>query len=184
MNQPRASRGRAQSSPPRFHISRRRFLQTASAGLALSALGAYGMDLVQRKPRRVGLIGAGWYGKSDLWRLIQVAPVEVVSICDPDKRLLAEAVEIASQRQKSKKAPRAYGDYRQMLREKDLDIVLVGSPDHWHALHAIAAIEAGADVYLQKPVSADVIEGEAILAAARRHQRVVQVGTQRKSTRT
>ncbi|RIK84350.1 MAG: oxidoreductase [Planctomycetota bacterium] len=165
-----------------FNINRRRFLQTASAGLALSALGADGADLVNAKPKRVGLIGAGWYGKSDLWRLIQVAPVEVVSICDPDQRMLSGAVEIASERQKSKTKPRTYSDYRKLLAEKDLDIVLVGSPDHWHALHAIAAIEAGADVYLQKPISVDVLEGEAILAAARKHRRVVQIGTQRKST--
>jgi predicted dehydrogenase len=165
-----------------FRVNRRRFLQTASAGLAFSALGAYGVELVHQKPKRVGLIGAGWYGKSDLWRLVQVAPVEIVSICDPDQRMLAGALEIASQRQKSGKTPRGYADYREMLKEKDLDIVLIGSPDHWHALHGIAAIEAGADVYLQKPVSADVIEGEAILAAARKHGRVVQIGTQRKST--
>ncbi len=182
MNHPRAISVPAASARQPFRIQRRRFLQTASAGLALSALGAYGADLVQRPPKRVGLIGAGWYGKSDLWRLIQVAPVEVVSICDPDKQLLAGAIEIASQRQPSKQAPRGYGDYREMLRTRDLDIVLIGSPDHWHALQAIAAIEAGADVYLQKPISVDVIEGEAILAAARKHQRVVQVGTQRKST--
>ena len=148
----------------------------------MSTLGAYGLDLVHRPPRRVGLIGAGWYGKSDLWRLIQVAPVEVVSISDPDQRMLSEALEIAAQRQPSKQTPRGYADYREMLREKDLDIVLVGSPDHWHALHAIDAIEAGADVYLQKPISVDVLEGEAILAAARKHDRVVQIGTQRKST--
>lgn len=175
-----AAEARSQFAP--FRVHRRRFLQAASAGLALSALGAYGEELVNQKPKRVGLIGAGWYGKSDLWRLIQVAPVEVVSICDPDQKLLAEAVKMASQRQKSQKAPRSYGDYRKMLAEKDLDIVLVGSPDHWHALQAIAAIEAGADVYLQKPISVDVIEGEAILAAARKHKRVVQIGTQRKST--
>src|SRR5437899_2952625 len=163
-------------------INRRRFLQTASASLAFSALGARGVEIVNQKPKRVGLIGAGWYGKSDLWRLIQVAPVEVVSICDPDKQMLAGAVEIASQRQKSKKEPRTYNDYREMLKEKDLDIVLVGSPDHWHALHAIAAMESGADVYCQKPISRDVREGEAMLDAARRLKRVVQIGTQRKST--
>lgn len=71
-----------------------------------------------------------------------------------------------------------------MLGEHELDIVLIGSPDHWHALQAIAAIEAGADVYLQKPISVDVLEGEAILAAARKHNRVVQVGTQRRVPRT
>ena len=168
-----------------FNISRRRFLQSASAFAAMAAfpsLGASAIDLVNGKPKRVGLIGSGWYGKSDLWRLIQVAPVDVVSICDVDKRMLAGAVEIASQRQKSKKSPKGYGDYRVMLKENELDIVLVGSPDHWHALHAIAAMEAGADVYCQKPISVDVIEGEAMLDMARKLKRVVQIGTQRKST--
>lgn len=128
------------------------------------------------------MIGAGWYGKSDLWRLVQVAPVDIVSICDPDKRMLEGAAKLASERQRSHKTPRTYTDYRELLKEKDLDIVLIGSPDHWHALQAIAAIESGADVYLQKPISVDVMEGEAILAAARKHNRVVQIGTQRKST--
>jgi predicted dehydrogenase len=170
---------------PAFHINRRQFLQTASAATALAALPSWGadaLDLVNGKPKRVGLIGAGWYGKSDLWRLIQVAPVDVVAIADPDKNMLAEAVGIASQRQKSKQRPPTYADYRQMLKQHQFDIVVIGSPDHWHALHAIAAIEAGADVYLQKPISRDVREGEAILDAARKHNRVVQIGTQRKST--
>ena len=69
-----------------------------------------------------------------------------------------------------------------MLKEKDLDIVLIATPDHWHALPMIAAVEAGADIYVQKPISVDVTEGQAMLAAARKHQRVVQVGTQRRST--
>jgi len=162
-----------------FMISRRQFLQTASASLVLSALGAHGLDIVNKKPRRVGLIGAGWYGKSDLWRLAQVAPIEIVGICDVDKRMLAGAVEIAQQR--TKKTPRTFGDYRDLLKEKP-EIVLIGSPDHWHALQMIAAVEAGADVYVQKPISVDVLEGEAMVAAARKHGRVVQVGTQRKST--
>ncbi|HPV39081.1 MAG TPA: Gfo/Idh/MocA family oxidoreductase, partial [Candidatus Hydrogenedentes bacterium] len=73
-------------------------------------------------------------------------------------------------------------DYREMLAEKDLDIVLIGTPDHWHALTMIAAVEAGAHVYVQKPTSVDVRESEAMLDAARRHNRVVQVGMQRRST--
>jgi predicted dehydrogenase len=162
-------------------MNRRRFLQAGAAGLALSAAGAYAEDLADRKPR-VGLIGCGWYGKCDLFRLIQVAPVEVVSLCDVDKRMLAEAADLVSQRQASKKKPRTCDDYRAMLKEKDLDIVLVGTPDHWHALTMIAAVEAGADVYVQKPISVDVAEGQAMLAAARKHKRVVQVGTQRRST--
>lgn len=169
----------------KFNINRRGFLKTASAAAALATVPSLGSDalaVVNGKARRVGLIGAGWYGPSDLWRLIQVAPTEVVAICDPDRNMLRSAVEIASQRQKSHNKPRTYNDYREMLKEHELDIVLIGSPDHWHALHAIAAIESGADVYLQKPISVDVLEGEAILAAARKHKRVVQIGTQRKST--
>jgi predicted dehydrogenase len=168
-----------------FTFSRRGFLRTVSASAALAVLPAWAAGAAERpspKPWRVGLIGAGWYGKSDLWRLIQVAPVEVVSICDPDQQMLTGAVEIARHRQPSKKTPRTYRDYREMLKERDLDIVLIGSPDHWHALQAISALEAGAHVYLQKPISVDVREGEAILDAARKHQRVVQIGTQRKST--
>jgi predicted dehydrogenase len=161
-------------------MNRRQFLGAGAAGLALSqaaeALFADG------KPPRVGLIGCGWYGKVDLLRLIQVAPVEVVSLCDVDKKMLAGAADIVAERQKSKKKPRTYADYREMLKEKDLDIVLVGTPDHWHALPMIAAVEAGADVWVQKPISVDVSEGRAMLAAARKHNRVVQVGTQRRST--
>jgi predicted dehydrogenase len=163
-------------------MNRRHFLQASTLAALASSLGGFHVFGADPKPLRVGLIGAGWYGKSDLWRLIQVAPVEVVSLADPDTQMLAGAVEIAAQRQASKKQPRTYTDYRAMLKEKDLDLVLIGSPDHWHALQAIAAMEAGADVYLQKPISVDVLEGEAILAAARKHRRVVQIGTQRKST--
>jgi len=111
-----------------------------------------------------------------------VAPVEVVSLCDVDKRMLADAAAQIAARQASRKQPRLYADYRDMLKEKDLDLVLIDTPDHWQALPMIAAVEAGAHVYLQKPISVDVAEGQAMLAAARRHKRVVQVGTQRRST--
>ena len=121
-------------------------------------------------PLRVGLIGSGWYGKCDLFRLIQVAPVEVVSLCDVDKQLLADAATQVAARQASKKTPRTYGDYRKMLAERDLDLVIIATPDHWHALTAIEAMKAGADLYLQKPISVDVAEGQAILAAARQVQ--------------
>src|SRR5437764_1117294 len=108
-------------------MDRRQFLH-AGAGVALSAAGASAADLAGRKPPRVGLIGCGWYGKCDLFRLIQVAPVEVVSLCDVDGKMLAEAADLVAQRQRSKKKPRVFGDYRKMLAEKDLDIVLVGTP--------------------------------------------------------
>ena len=148
----------------------------------MSALGGYVAGAQEQRTLRVGLIGTGWYGKSDLLRLIQIAPVEVVSLCDVDKRMLEEAAAIVASRQRSHKKPRLFHDYREMLKEKDLDIVEVATPDHWHALPMIAACEAGADIYVQKPISVDVMEGKAMLDAARKHQRVVQVGTQRRST--
>src|SRR5438105_15142278 len=136
-----------------FNINRRHFLQGATASLALAALGARGMDIINpTKTLRVALIGTGWYGKSDLFRLIQVAPVNVVALCDVDKNMLAEAASLVSQRQKSGKIPRLYNDYRKMLSENELDIVLIGTPDHWHALQTIDALKAGAHVYVQKPI--------------------------------
>src|SRR5437762_13539171 len=163
-------------------MNRRTFLQTgATAAIALSSLPNYAAELADQK-KRVGLIGCGWYGKVDLLRLIQVAPVEVVSLCDVDKHMLAEAADIIAARQKSKKKPRIYTDYREMLKERDLDIVEVATPDHWHALPMIAAVESGVDVWVQKPISVDIAEGKAMLAAARKNGRVVQVGTQRRST--
>lgn len=151
-------------------------------GLALAARQTYAAEFADQKPLRVGLIGSGWYGKSDIFRLNQIAPIEIVSLCDVDKANLEIAAQWSEQKQPSKKRPRLYTDYRQMLKEKDLDIVEIATPDHWHALQMIAACEAGADIYVQKPISVDVIEGQAMLAAARKHGRVVQVGTQRRST--
>ena len=136
----------------------------------------------QAKTLQVALIGTGWYGKSDLFRLIQVAPVEVVALCDVDKNVLSAAADLVSKRQKSGKRPKLYGDYRKLLAENKLDIVVIGTPDHWHAMQMIDAVKAGAHVYVQKPISVDVMEGEAMVAAARKYNKVVQVGTQRKST--
>lgn len=163
-------------------MNRRHFLQLSSSALALSALQGFSAEMDQFRGKRVGLIGTGWYGKCDLFRLLQVAPVDVVSLCDVDKKMLSEAADMVAARQLSKKKPRTYGDYREMLKEKDLDIVLIATPDHWHALPMIEAVKNGADVYVQKPISVDVVEGQAMLAAARKYNRVVQVGTQRRST--
>ncbi|MFN7992786.1 MAG: Gfo/Idh/MocA family oxidoreductase [Bryobacteraceae bacterium] len=158
-------------------MDRRRFLYTSAAGLAYAASG-----FADQKVRRVGLIGSGWYGKCDLLRLIQVSPVEVVSLCDVDKQMLSRAADLVATRQKSGKRPRTYGDYRKMLAEKDLDLVLIATPDHWHALPMIEAVKSGLDVYVQKPISVDITEGRAMVSAARKYGRVVQVGTQRRST--
>jgi predicted dehydrogenase len=163
-------------------LPRRQFIRNSSAALTLAALNGR-LDFLANAPlRRVALIGTGWYGKSDLFRLIQVAPGEVVALCDVDQHQLEAAAALVSQRQQSHKRPALYGDYRKLLAEQKPDIVLIGTPDHWHALQTIDSLKAEAHVYVQKPVSVDVIEGEAMVAAARKYNRVVQVGTQRRST--
>ncbi|HEX6845931.1 MAG TPA: Gfo/Idh/MocA family oxidoreductase [Chitinophagaceae bacterium] len=164
-------------------IHRRRFIFDASAALTLAAFKASNLNFfASARAKRVALIGTGWYGKSDLFRLMQVAPVDVVGLCDVDKQQLNKAADMVSQRLKNKKQPALYGDYRKLLSEQKPEIVLIGTPDHWHALTTIEAIRSGAHVYVQKPISTDVMEGEAMLAAARKYNRVVQVGTQRRST--
>ncbi|MEN3339574.1 MAG: hypothetical protein V7647_3250, partial [Acidobacteriota bacterium] len=117
---------------------RRDFLKQSAAALAVSRLPRFAEQLADT-PKRVALIGTGWYGKTDLLRLVQVAPVNVVSLCDVDKRMLADAADLVATRQVSKKRPRTYSDYRELLRERDVDIVLIGTPDHWHALPMIEA---------------------------------------------
>jgi predicted dehydrogenase len=165
-------------------MNRREFLYTTALGLAAAAVApaAPAQEYDRDKRRRVGLIGCGWYGKSDLFRLVQVSPVEIVSLCDVDSQMLANAADMAATRQRSRKRPRTYADYRKMLAEKDLDLVLIAPPDHWHALIMIEAAKSGVDIWVQKPISRDVLEGKAMVAAARQNQRVVQVGLQRRST--
>src|SRR5918911_4891585 len=110
-------------------MQRREFLKKTAAAFAASRLPAsFPQSELPRK--RVGLIGTGWYGKTDLLRMIQVAPVEVVSLCDVDKRMLSDAADLVATRQMSKKRPRTFSDYRQMLDDGNLDIVLVDTPDH------------------------------------------------------
>lgn len=163
-------------------MKRRDFLKLGSAGLIIGTMPGYAVGLSRVKPRRIGLIGSGWYGKSVLLRFLQVEPCEVVALADVDAQMLEEAATIVSERQSSHKKPKTYRDFRQMLAENEFDIVQVSTPDHWHALAAIAAMQAGADVYCEKPISVDVVEGAAMLAAARKYNRVVQINTQRRST--
>lgn len=163
-------------------MNRRDFLSTTTVAASIAAIQPSAFAAAGDKPLRTALIGAGWYGKTDLFHLIQVAPVDVVALCDVDSQMAAEAAELVSQRQPSKKRPPTYGDYRQLLADHQPEIVLIATPDHWHALPMIEACQRGADVYVQKPISIDVVEGQAMVAAARKYGRTVQVGLQRRST--
>lgn len=151
--------------------------------MALSAMGMINSGFIANKtPLKVALIGTGWYGKSDLFRLLQVANCEVIALCDVDQNQLEQAAFLLSQRHPQKTLPKLYKDYQELLKQHKLDITIIGTPDHWHALQTIDALKAGSHVYLQKPVSVDVLEGEAVIEAVKKYGKVVQVGLQRRST--
>ena len=164
-------------------LHRRDMLKMGARGAACLAALPVGVHVKAAVERlRVALIGAGWYGKTDLFHLMQVAPVDVVGLCDVDREMAREAAELVSRRQPSGKQPPTYTDYRRLLADQRPEIVLIATPDHWHCLPAVDACKAGADVYVQKPISYDVVEGQAMVAAARKYGRTVQVGFQRRST--
>jgi predicted dehydrogenase len=163
-------------------MQRRTFLKSAAgAAASLATLKAHAFADATDTPLRVALIGCGWYGKTDLLHLLQVANVDVVGLCDVDSRMASEAAELVSHRLHTDKRPTTYGDFRRLLTEQRPEVVLIATPDHWHCLPMIEACKSGADVYVQKPISYDVVEGQAMVAAARKHQRTVQVGLQRRS---
>jgi predicted dehydrogenase len=154
----------------------------AAATLLSSSFSAFAAG----KTWRVGVIGSAWMGRCNLLALMQVAPVEVVALCDLDKKALADlSARVAAfpdSIRRQTRTPQLYTDYREMLKKHHFDIVIIATPDHWHALPAVAALKAGAHVYLEKPITVDVLEGRAILAAARAAGKVVQVGTQRRAS--
>jgi predicted dehydrogenase len=115
-----------------------------------------------------------------LREVVAAGKSKVVGLCDVDPK----ALELSADEVKDMTGdtPKRYGDFRELLDKEKPEIVIIATPDHWHALPMIEAVKAGADVYVQKPISVDIVEGQAMLAAARRTGRVVQVGTQRRST--
>jgi predicted dehydrogenase len=160
-------------------MNRREFLETSAVtGAAVAADAVQAAQ--QPKTYRLGVIGCGWYGMVNCRHAMNEPNIEVTALCDVDSQHLRAAADEVEKR--SKRRPATFGDFRAMLKPKSLDIVIVGTPDHWHALTTIAALEAGADVYVEKPICHTYLEGRAMLQAARKHKRVVQVGTQRRST--
>ncbi len=167
-----------------FFNSRRNFLAKSLSLLAVSALDNNLLSnvLIQdNNPITVGLIGCGWYGKSDLFRLLQIAKVNVIALADVNEKTLLDAAEKVALKNKQNK-PVIYKNYVNMLANHKFDLILIATPDHWHALQLIDSVKAGANVYLQKPISHDVLEGEAVVAAVKKYKAIVQVGTQRRST--
>jgi len=157
-----------------------------AAGVGPAALGQTQGEQPQRRPLRAGVIGAGWFGKLNAYALMQVTSAQIIALADVDQYMLGEARDLITARDDAVTAPSQppalYTDYREMLAAHEFDIVIIGTPDHWHALPAIAAMNAGANVYLEKPMCVDVREGQAMVAAAHANNSVVQVNTQRRTT--
>ncbi len=156
----------------------------ASAGLSLAGpmLGASGRRARAASNERiaVGVMGVRGQGGQLLHTFAALPEVEVKYICDLDQRVLAARTkEIAA---KTGSKPQGIKDFRRALDDKSLDALVVGTPDHWHALPMIAACQAGKDVYVEKPDGHNVIEGRTMVAAARKYGRIVQLGTQARSS--
>jgi len=159
-------------------MNRRQFLKTsAAAGVALAAWPILRADTPARK-YRTALIGCGWWGNNILTEAMASGSCPIVGLCDVDRRHLDRTAERVQKLTGDQ--PKLYRDYRDLLDQQKPDIVIVGTPDHWHALPTIAAVKAGAHVYVEKPISHTIAEGRAMVNAARAAGRVVQVGTHRR----
>src|SRR5262245_17044061 len=159
-------------SPPA--VSRRLFLGTAAAGtaaLAAPAVNARGAN----ETLRVGCIGTGGRCQALMKSLAEVPGVRITAVCDVYDRHLDAARKLAGPKALATK------QYKEVLDRKDIDAVLVGSPDHWHVPMTVDAMAAGKDVYVEKPLTHGRAEGKLVLEARRKYDRVVQVGTQQRS---
>ncbi|MBM3879448.1 MAG: Gfo/Idh/MocA family oxidoreductase [Verrucomicrobia bacterium] len=169
-------------------VNRRQFLQRGS--VAAAATPWIGGLVVSRIPQavaasekvRVGLIGGGGMGRGDLATFFLNAEVECPVVCDVDDRQLAAAVQLVEEKRGQR--PDRCKDFRRVLERKDVDAVLVATPDHWHALPTVLACQAGKDVYVEKPLALTIAEGRAMIEAAQRHGRICQMGAQRLSSPT
>ena len=170
--------------------SRRRFLKDSlgfgatSAVLGGAAASAASADQVAgaNDRIRIALIGCGGMGRGDLRDFVKVPGVQCVALCDVDDAQVAVAQKEVLDADTVKQRPELVTrDFRRVLDRKDIDAVVIGTPDHWHALPTILACQAGKDVYVEKPLSVSIGEGRAMVNAARQNNRVVQMGTQQRS---
>ncbi len=173
-------------------LSRRTFLKTSAtlgAGLALPTIVPASVFGAAAPSERitVGCIGVGRMGTGDLREALGFSQVQVVAVCDVDSNRVKDAQRRVESRHRDRgagdsyKGCATYGDFRELLAQGDIDAVQIATPDHWHALPAIAAAKAGKDIFLQKPLTLTIGEGRALSDAVRRYGRVFQTGSQQRS---
>jgi len=165
-------------------FSRRRFLEKTAAGsAAISALGTLSSARGDDKPSEqvvLGVMGVNGRGRALSQEFAPLPGVKIAYICDVDHRAMNKAIDLIEQ--KTGRAPQGVGDFRRMLDDPGVDAIVIAAPDHWHAPATILACAAGKHVYVEKPACHNPHEGELMVQAARKHDRVVQLGTQRRSS--
>ena len=170
-------------------ISRRQFLTTTATGIAgFMILPSFTLDGVRVAPSDrvvLGFVGLGQQGCSDFRSFAACPGVQVAACCDVDSIKQERFRRYVTKWQKDNKMPvrcDVYEEYERMLERKDIDAIEIATPDHWHALVAIHALQAGKDVYVQKPLAYTITEGLAIQRAVRANNRILQMGSQQRSS--
>lgn len=158
-------------------MNRRQFLKLTAVSGASVILPAHKI-IGSNDNIHVAIIGLRNKGAHHIYLFGQIPGVRIIALCDPDQEILQREVQKFEGRNEKVKA---YKDIRKLLDNKDVDAIVIASPNHWHALMAIWGCQAGKDVYVEKPVSHNVWEGRKIVEAARKYKRIVQAGTQSRS---
>jgi predicted dehydrogenase len=169
------------------HLTRRQFLRTSAAAAAAPSLMSPGLAPHRVRAQtpgpndriRIGVIGSGGMGRGNLATFLGNPEVDCVVICDVDDAQIAQGVQVVEKHRGKK--PETVKDFRRVIDRQDVDVLLISTPDHWHALPTVLGCQAGKDIYVEKPLANTIAEGRAMLDATRRHRRVVQMGTQWRS---
>lgn len=170
------SRGTSPAFPARMNSTRRQFLKTSALATAAFTARSWASVPGANSDIRVAVVGTRGRGLPHIAGYKELKHVRVVALCDVDSDVLAKAVS------KTEGSVKAYRDFRDLLQAPDIDAVSLATPNHWHALQAIWALQAGKDVYVEKPIAHNLWEGRQLVAAAQKSKRVVQAGTQCRSS--
>ena len=166
-----------------IRTDRRSVLKLLAAGAAGPLILPSGLLRGQNAPSNritLGCIGVGWQGGSNLGSFLGLPACQVVAICDVDESHLNGAINQVNERYQNKDC-KGYKDYRELLARKDIDAVCISTPDHWHSIPAIAAANAGKDIFCEKPLSHTLNEGIAMVAAVQKNKRIWQTGSWQRS---
>jgi len=158
-------------------INRRSFIATSAAAATLAAAPKV-HSASKDKQYRTALIGSGWWGMNILREALSAGQTKVVALCDVDSDKLELAAEEVNDL--SGDQPNTYNDFRELFDKEEIEIAIIATPDHWHALNTLAALSAGAHIFIEKPTGHTIGESQAMLSAAQAADRVVQVGLHRR----